>query len=173
MKLGPEWANELAVSQAAFGRVVKDVAKDVVKEMGPFDSLPSSRSAPGVRTRSQAKRAKAEAPAAEDAEAGEAQTFSVKFSPAALQCLQVAAEEFLRGVMEDARVFAVHAKRVTVMTADIKLAGRPVYQGARLHDMIEAEPEPPKRRRAKEEQVPKKKRQMQVAIRQERPRTLD
>ena len=94
----------------------------------------------------------------------------MKFSPAALQCLQVAAEDFLQGVMEDARVFAAHAKGVTVMKADIKLASRPAYQRAR----IEAEPEPPKRRNVKEEQeVPKKKRQMQVAIRQELPRTLD
>ena len=159
------------MSQAAFGRVVKDIATDVVKEMGPsHSSLPSSSSAPGVRTRSQAKRAKAEAPATEDAEARDAQTFSAKFSPAALRCLQVAAEEFLQGVMEDARAFAAHAKTVTVIKADIKLASRPAYQRAR----IEAEPEPPKRRNVKEEQeVPKKKRQMQVAIRQELPRTLD
>lgn len=42
----------------------------------------------------------------------------------ALEALQVACEDFLVGVMEDANLCAIHAKRVTIMPKDIHLARR-------------------------------------------------
>ena len=48
----------------------------------------------------------------------------VRFQPTALAALQEAAENFLVGLFEDVNLLAVHAKRVTVMPRDIRLALR-------------------------------------------------
>ena len=48
----------------------------------------------------------------------------VHFQCTALAALQEAAENFLVGLFEDVNLFAVHAKRVTVMPRDIQLALR-------------------------------------------------
>ena len=48
----------------------------------------------------------------------------VRFKSTALAALQEAAENFLVGLFEDVNLLAVHAKRVTVMPHDIRLALR-------------------------------------------------
>ena len=48
----------------------------------------------------------------------------VRFQSTALAALQEAAENFLVGLFEDINLLAVHAKRVTVMPSDIRLALR-------------------------------------------------
>ena len=48
----------------------------------------------------------------------------VRFQSTALAVLQEAAENFLVGLFEDVNLLAVHAKRVTVMPHDIRLALR-------------------------------------------------
>ena len=48
----------------------------------------------------------------------------VRFQSTALAALQEAAEDFLVGLFEDVNLLAVHAKRVTVMPRDIRLALR-------------------------------------------------
>ena len=48
----------------------------------------------------------------------------MRFQSTALAALQEAAENFLVGLFEDANLLAVHAKRVTVMPHDIRLALR-------------------------------------------------
>ena len=48
----------------------------------------------------------------------------VHFQSTALAALQEAAENFLVGLFEDVNLLAVHAKRVTVMPHDIRLALR-------------------------------------------------
>ena len=48
----------------------------------------------------------------------------VRFQSTALAALQEAAENFLVGLFEDVNLLAVHAKRVTVMLHDIRLALR-------------------------------------------------
>ena len=48
----------------------------------------------------------------------------VRFQSMALAALQEAAENFLVGLFEDVNLLAVHAKRVTVMPHDIRLALR-------------------------------------------------
>ena len=48
----------------------------------------------------------------------------VHFQSAALAALQEATENFLIGLFEDVKLLAVHAKRVTVMPRDIRLALR-------------------------------------------------
>ena len=48
----------------------------------------------------------------------------VRFQSTALAALQEAAENFLMGLFEDVNLLAVHAKRVTVMPHDIRLALR-------------------------------------------------
>ena len=48
----------------------------------------------------------------------------VRFQSMALAALQEAAENFLVGLFEDVNLLAVHAKRVTVMPCDIRLALR-------------------------------------------------
>ena len=48
----------------------------------------------------------------------------VRFQSTALAALQEAAENFLVGLFEDVNLLAVHAKRVTVMPCDIRLALR-------------------------------------------------
>ena len=46
------------------------------------------------------------------------------FQWSAIICLQEAAEAFLVGLMEDANLCTIHAKRVTIMPKDIQLAHR-------------------------------------------------
>ena len=48
----------------------------------------------------------------------------VRFQSMALAALQEAVENFLVGLFEDVNLLAVHAKRVTVMPRDIRLALR-------------------------------------------------
>ena len=48
----------------------------------------------------------------------------VRFQSTSLAALQEAAENFLVGLFEDVNLLAVHAKRVTVMPRDIRLALR-------------------------------------------------
>ena len=48
----------------------------------------------------------------------------VRFQSTALAAFQEAAENFLVGLFEDVNLLAVHAKRVTVMPRDIRLALR-------------------------------------------------
>ncbi|XP_033750463.1 histone H3.3-like [Pecten maximus] len=50
--------------------------------------------------------------------------FNYKFKVAALASLQEACEAFLVGLFEDTNLCAIHAKRVTIMPRDIKLARR-------------------------------------------------
>ena len=47
-----------------------------------------------------------------------------KFKSAALGALQEASEAFLVGLFEDTNLCAIHAKRVTIMPRDIRLARR-------------------------------------------------
>ena len=48
----------------------------------------------------------------------------VHFQSTAIAALQEAAENFIVGLLEDVNLLAVHAKRVTVMPRDIRLALR-------------------------------------------------
>ena len=48
----------------------------------------------------------------------------MRFQSTALAALQEAAKNFLVGLFEDVNLLAVHAKRVTVMPCDIRLALR-------------------------------------------------
>ena len=48
----------------------------------------------------------------------------VRFQSTALVALQEAAEKFIVGLFEDVNLLAVHARRVTVMLQDIRLALR-------------------------------------------------
>ena len=57
-------------------------------------------------------------------EGPETPSVQVRFQSTALAALQEAAENFLVGLFEDVNLLAVHAKRVTVMPRDIRLALR-------------------------------------------------
>jgi histone H3 len=46
------------------------------------------------------------------------------FQSAALQALQEASEAYLVGLFEDTNLCAIHARRVTIMPRDIRLARR-------------------------------------------------
>ena len=48
----------------------------------------------------------------------------LRFQSAAIMCLQEAAEAYLVGLFEDTNLCAIHAKRVTIMPKDIRLARR-------------------------------------------------
>ena len=48
----------------------------------------------------------------------------VRFQSTAIAALQEAAENFIVGLFEDVNLLAVHAKRVTVMPQDVRLALR-------------------------------------------------
>ena len=48
----------------------------------------------------------------------------IRFQSSAVFALQEAAEAYLVGTFEDANLCAIHAKRVTIMPKDIKLARR-------------------------------------------------
>jgi len=49
---------------------------------------------------------------------------SLQWQNIALEAIQHAAEDYLIGLMEDANLSALHAKRVTIMPKDIRLARR-------------------------------------------------
>ena len=49
---------------------------------------------------------------------------NIRFQSGAIMALQEASEAYLVGLLEDANLCAVHAKRVTIMTKDIQLAWR-------------------------------------------------
>ena len=51
-------------------------------------------------------------------------SIQVRFQSTAIAALQEAAENFIVGLFEDVNLLAVHAKRVTVMLRDIRLALR-------------------------------------------------
>ena len=57
-------------------------------------------------------------------------SIQVQFQSTAIAALQKAAENFIVGIFEDVNLLAVHAKRVTIMPRDIRLAlrirGRPL-----------------------------------------------
>lgn len=48
----------------------------------------------------------------------------LRFQVSAVEALQEATEAFMIGVFEDSNLCAIHAKRVTMMPADVKLAQR-------------------------------------------------
>lgn len=48
----------------------------------------------------------------------------IRFASGALLALQEMAEAYLTGMFEDANLCAIHAKRVTIMVQDIRLARR-------------------------------------------------
>jgi histone H3/H4 len=50
--------------------------------------------------------------------------YSFQWQSMALEAIQYASEDYIIGLMEDANLSALHAKRVTVMPKDIKLAKR-------------------------------------------------
>ena len=51
-------------------------------------------------------------------------SIQVRFQSTAIAALQEAAENFIVGLIEDVNFLAVHAKRVTVMPRDVRLALR-------------------------------------------------
>ena len=51
-------------------------------------------------------------------------SIQVRFQSTAIAALQVAAENFFVGLFEDVNLLALHAKRVTVMPQDVRLAFR-------------------------------------------------
>ena len=51
-------------------------------------------------------------------------SMQVRFQSTAIATLQEAAENFIVGLFEDVNLLAVHAKRVTIMPRDIRLALR-------------------------------------------------
>ena len=61
----------------------------------------------------------------------------MRFQSTALAALQEAAKNFLVGLFEDVNLLAVHAKRVTVMPRDIRLALR--IRGDHFHWRITPE----------------------------------
>ena len=48
--------------------------------------------------------------------------YDLHFQGSTIICLQEAAEEYVVGLMEDANLYTIHAKRVTIMPKDIQLA---------------------------------------------------
>lgn len=57
----------------------------------------------------------------------------LRFQTSAILALQEAAEAYLVGVFEDTNLCALHAKRVTIMPADIQLARRIRGETSRFH----------------------------------------
>ncbi len=51
-------------------------------------------------------------------------SYEFRWQGAALEALQEAAEDYLVHLFEDANLCAIHAKRVTIMIRDIRLARR-------------------------------------------------
>ena len=70
-------------------------------------------------------------------EGPETPSVQVRFQSTALAALQEATENFLVGLFEDVNLLAVHAKRVTVMPHDIRLAL--IIQGDQSHWRITPE----------------------------------
>ena len=64
-------------------------------------------------------------------------SMQVRFQSITIAALQEAAENFIVGLFEDVNLLAVHAKRVTVMPRDIRLALR--IQGDHYHWRITPE----------------------------------
>ena len=62
----------------------------------------------------------------------------LRFAANALLALQESAEAYLVGILEDANLCAVHAKRVTVMKKDMELARR--IRGDDKHDFTDRMP---------------------------------
>jgi histone H3 len=62
--------------------------------------------------------------------------FAVRFQSSALLCIQEAAEAFLVSLFEDTNLCAIHAKRVTIMPKDMRLALR--IRGNRDSDIYRA-----------------------------------
>ena len=52
----------------------------------------------------------------------EVDKYDLRLQGHAILCLQEAAEAYLVGLMEDMNLWAIHAKRVTIMPKDIQLA---------------------------------------------------
>jgi histone H3/H4 len=52
------------------------------------------------------------------------QAIFVRWSAAALECLQHAAEDCLVHLFEDTNLCAIHAKRITIMPKDMQLSRR-------------------------------------------------
>ena len=48
--------------------------------------------------------------------------YDLHFQGSAIICLQEAAEVYVVGLIEDAKLSAIHAKRVTIILKDIQLA---------------------------------------------------
>ena len=48
--------------------------------------------------------------------------YDLCFQGSSIICLQEAAEAYMVGFMEDANLYAIHTKRVTIMPKDIQLA---------------------------------------------------
>ena len=48
----------------------------------------------------------------------------LRFQSSAVMALQEASETYLVGLFKDTNLFAIHAKRVTIMSKDIQLARR-------------------------------------------------
>ena len=67
----------------------------------------------------------------------ETPSVQVHFQSTAIAALQEAEENFIVGLFEDVNLLAVHAKRVTVMPRDIRLALR--IQGDHYHLRITPE----------------------------------
>ena len=61
----------------------------------------------------------------------------VRFQSTAIAALKEAAENFIVGLFEDVNLLAVHAKRVTVMPRDIRLALRICRDHYRWHITLE------------------------------------
>ena len=57
-------------------------------------------------------------------EVGQDMKLNVKFQSHAIMALQEASEAYLTSLFEDTNLCAIHAKRVTIMPKDIKLARR-------------------------------------------------
>ena len=57
-------------------------------------------------------------------EIGQQKREGLRFQSAAVLVLQEAVKAFLVGLLEQANLFAIHAKRVTIMPKDIQMAQR-------------------------------------------------
>ena len=64
-------------------------------------------------------------------------SMQVRFQLTAIATLQEAAENFIVGLFEDVNLLAVHAKRITVMPRDIRLALRICRDHYRWHTTLE------------------------------------
>ncbi|XP_032653343.1 histone H3-like [Chelonoidis abingdonii] len=53
-----------------------------------------------------------------------AQDFTIDFQSSAVMALQETSEAYLMGLFEDTNLYAIHAKKVTIMPKDIQLARR-------------------------------------------------